>query len=99
MEAWIYKIKILYNVENTHIVCILSHVYTHVTNTHIGQIFLAVNWFKFVFCFLNIIFNETFKINESFFPEKSLERELWQMTFENFKLHHTESQNFFPELL
>ena len=56
METWIYKIKILYNVENTHI----------------GQIFLAVNWFKFVFCFLNIIFKETFKMNESFSPEKSL---------------------------
>lgn len=83
MEAWIYKIKILYNVENTHI----------------GQIFLAVNLFKFVFCFLNIIFNETFKMDESFSPEKSLERELWQMTFENFKLYHTESQNFFPKLL
>lgn len=83
MEAWIYKIKILYNVENTHI----------------GQTFLAVNLFKFVFCFLNIIFNETFKMDESFFPEKSLERELWQMTFENFKLYHTESQNFFPKLL
>lgn len=70
MEAWIYKIKILYNVENTHI----------------GQTFLAVNLFKFVFCFLNIDFNETFKMDESFFLRNHLKENCgkWHLKILNY---------------